>query len=260
MTDTPSTPNDDTTEKRALVASAMAIVALLVAALMLFDTGDDNESSNSVNISSASSTTTFVETTEAPLTTESPVTTQISEAPTPATSVPTTTEAPPLPDASKPAVWPWADSSMRYADPVEADTGFAIDFLGFDEPLVAEFSASDNRSGEVEIRAFESGPVTTVLVRPLTADDSRRILGSVSENAFEGTVDVELCSDGNGAPIFEGFVATGAMERWTVCRLPLAETFEFTSPGETGGFLVMQTFSSEDGSLIEASVLRIFYR
>ena len=92
MTDTPRTTNDDTTnadstKKWALIAAALAIVAALVAALLPLNTGDDSESINSVNSTSASDTTTVVETTG-----------------------PATTEVPPLPDASIPAVWPWADS------------------------------------------------------------------------------------------------------------------------------------------------------
>ena len=74
--------------------------------------------------------------------------------------------------------------------------------------------------------------------------------------AFEGTVDVQLRADGNGEPIFEGFVTgSGGPEPG-----PYEETFEYTSPGETGGALVMFSLSSEDGSVIEASALRIFYR
>jgi hypothetical protein len=157
--------------------------------------------------------------------------------------------------------------------------GFATDYLGFVDPIAGEFMAGDNRSGEVEIRSVETGPATVVFVRQLTADDSWWILGAVSENitidepealaqvtspltvagtalAFEGTVDVQLRADGNGEPIFEGFVTgSGGPEPG-----PYSETFEFTSPGETGGALVMLSLSSEDGSTLEAVAMRIFYR
>ena len=161
---------------------------------------------------------------------------------------------------------------------MDAAAGFAAEFLGFDEPIVGEYLAGDNRSGEVEIRAFDSGPVTTVFVRQLTDDDSWWILGAASENiaidepetgaevvspltvsgtaeAFEGTVDVQLRADGNGEPILEGFVTGGAFE-----PAPFSTGFEFTSPGEIGGALVLLSLSPEDGSVLEASALRIFYR
>jgi hypothetical protein len=257
MTDPTGTLDDGNggiTAKWPLIAGAALIIAALVTALLLITNSDDDESNNSASTIAVSATTTDVASTPA---------------------------APPIPDASKPAVWPWTaatTATTRYVDPVEAATGFATDFLGFTEPLVGEFQAGDNRSGEVEIRASNTGPITTVFVRQLTADDSWWILGAASENitisepetgtevtspigvsgsavAFEGTVDVELRADGNGEPIFEGFVTAGATS-----REPFAETFDFTSPGAVGGALVLQTFSSEDGSLIEASVLRIFYR
>jgi hypothetical protein len=118
-----------------------------------------------------------------------------------------------------------------------------------------------------------------VFVRQLTDDDSWWILGAASGNitidepdalaevtspltvsgtalAIEGTVDVQLRADGNGEPIFEGFVTgSGGPEPG-----PYSEVFEFTSPGETAGALVMLSLSSEDGSTLEASAMRIFYR
>ena len=170
------------------------------------------------------------------------------------------------------------DTDPRYVEPVEAAIGFAADYLGFVDPIAGDFMAGDNRSGEVEIRTFDGGPPTVVFVRQLTADDSWWILGAASGNvtidepaalaevtspltvsgtalAFEGTVDVQLRADGNGEPIFEGFVTgSGGPDPG-----PYAETFEFTSPGQTGGALVMLSLSSEDGSPLEASALRIFY-
>jgi hypothetical protein len=190
-----------------------------------------------------------------------------------------TTDAGSVPEEVRTAVWPWFVTDLRYDDPVEAAVGFATDYLEFVDPIAGEFMAGDSRSGEVEIRSVETGPATVVFVRQLTADDSWWVLGAASANitidepaalaeitspltvsgsasAFEGTVDVELRADGVGDPILEGFVTgSGSPEPG-----PYAETFEFTSPGETGGALVMRSISSDDGSTLEASVLRIFYR
>ncbi len=279
MTDTPTTADEGaggTRPKWPLIAGAAVILAALVAALVFIANDDDDDSvSTSEPNDTVTETTAVVETTEAPATTDTPATT---EAPA-TTESPATSEAPPLPDDVSTAIWPWPDTDVRYTDPVEAATGFAIDYLGFEEPFVGEFLSGDNRSGEVEVRAIETGPVTTVFVRQLTDDDDWWILGAASENitidepealaevtspltvsgtalAFEGTVDVELRADGNGEPIFEGFVTgSGGPEPG-----PYTETFEFTSPGEVGGALVMFSLSSEDGSVIEASALRIFYR
>jgi hypothetical protein len=264
----------------------VAVVIALVAALFLIS--DDDESGDVAPSTEAGTTTEPVDTTAAgetsvPETTAS-ATTEVPDTVAPATSEPGTSEpgtsaVPPLPEATRTAVWPWVDTDTRYEDPVEAATGFATDFLGFEGPLAGEFMAGDNRSGEVELRAFDGGPPTVVFVRQLTADDSWWILGAASENitidepetwdevvspltvsgtasAFEGTVDVELRADGNGEPILNGFVTgSGGPEPG-----PYSETFEFTSPGETGGALVMLSRSSEDGSVIEASAIRIFYR
>jgi hypothetical protein len=291
MTDTPDvpiTPNGEsagqerTSPRWAMIAGIVVIVAALVAALFLFADSDDDETSDPVPTGATTDvdrtttpTDTTVQTTAPPTTTETPATTEVVE-----TTAPATTEVSPAPDdAVRTAIWPWVETDTRYTDPVEAATGFATDFLLFDEPIVGAFMAGDSRSGEVEVQSFADGPVTVVFVRQLTDDDSWWILGAASENivvdepealaevdspltvsgtalAFEGTVDVQLRADGNGEPIFEGFVtASGGPEPG-----PFTETLEFISPGETGGALVMLSLSSENGSVIEASALRVFYR
>ena len=291
MTDTPDTPDasgaTDTSggpaKRWPLIAGAVVLVAAVVVGLLLL-TSDDDETSDSVATTEASATTVVSDTTDVPATTESPATTQAPEttesvATTAApTTEPSTTVAPPS-DQARTAIWPWLDTDLRYSDPVDAAVGFATDYLGFVDPIASEFMAGDSRSGEVEIRSVETGPATVVFVRQLTDDDSWWILGAASENitidepealaevtsplavsgtalAIEGTVDVQLRADGNGEPIFEGFVTgSGGPEPG-----PYSETFEFTSPGETGGALVMLSLSSEDGSTLDASAMRIFFR
>jgi hypothetical protein len=292
MTDTPEAPNetgptdagDGASKKWPLIAGAVALIAALVVGLVVI-TADDDETTDSVATTEAPATTAVSDTTEVPETTESPATTQAPETtePVATTEAPTTTEptttVPPVPDQVRTAIWPWFETDLRYADPVEAATGFAVDYLGFVDPVAGEFMAGDSRSGEVEIRSSGTELTTVVFVRQLTDDDSWWILGAASGNitidepealaevtspltvsgtalAFEGTVDVQLRADGNGEPIFEGFVTgSGGPEPG-----PYSDTFEFTSPGETGGSLVMLSLSSEDGSTLEASAMRIFYR
>jgi hypothetical protein len=284
MTDTPDDPDPTNggsaedgiaTPRWPMIAGIVVIVAALIAALFVFTADDDDETSDPVPTSATTDVDPTTSSTEPSTTTEPPTTTtEVIE-----TTAPTTTEGAPVPDdAARTAMWPWVETDTRYGDPVEAATGFASDFLGFDEPVVGDFMAGDSRSGEVEVRSFADGPVTVVFVRQLTDDDSWWILGAASENividepdalaevespltvsgaalAFEGTVDVQLRADGNGEPIFEGFVtASGGAEPG-----PFTESFEFVGPNETGGALVMLSLSPEDGSVIEASALRIFY-
>lgn len=297
MTDTPDTPNTPSpadaaestepggtsTTRWPLIAGAVALIVALVVALLLITSDDDDESSDSAATTEAPATTVVSDTTDAPATTESPATTAAPETTEPATTVAPTTEpattVAPAPDAVRTAIWPWFETDVRYTDPVEAAVGFATDYLGYVNPIASEFMAGDSRSGEVEIRSFDTGPATVVFVRQLTDDDSWWVLGAASENitidepealaevaspltvsgtalAFEGTVDVQLRADGGGEPIFEGFVTgSGGPEPG-----PYTDTFEFTSPGETGGALVMLSLSAEDGSTLEASAMRIFYR
>jgi len=257
-----------------LIVGALVIIAALVGALLLV-TGGDNDSDSAATTAAGSTdvATTSVETTEAPTTvaptTEAPTTTEV-----PATEPPTTDPA----DAARQAIWPWVDSPTRFADPVEAATSFATDYLGFTDPVVGDFQAGDSRSGEVEVKAAAVGPMTVVFVRQLTADDTWWVLGAAGENltidepaqgaivesplaisgaasAFEGTVDVELRADSNGEPIYQGFVTgSGGPEPG-----PFSDTIEFTSPGSGGGALVLISRSPEDGSVVEASALRIFF-
>ena len=284
----PETPADSASAKWPLIVGALVLIGVVVAVLVLINSGDDDDDSTATSEATAttlvSDTTEATATTEPSATTEAPETTESVATTEPVTTEsvttsPTDTVAPPVPDEVRTAVWPWFATDLRYDDPVEAAVGFATDYLGFVDPIGGEYMAGDNRSGEVEIRSVATGPATVVFVRQLTADDSWWILGAASENitidepaalaevtspltvsgsalAFEGTVDVQLRADGNGEPIFEGFVTgSGGPEPG-----PYSESFEFTSPGETGGALVLRSLSSEDGSTLEASVMRIFYR
>ena len=73
-----------------------------------------------------------------------PVTTPVTTPP--AVPAPSITPSPPAPDANDPlagAVWPLPDSETRYTDPVEAARGFAVDFVGFIDPVLGEFLVAD---------------------------------------------------------------------------------------------------------------------
>jgi hypothetical protein len=257
-----------------LVVGAIVILGALIAALVLVTGGDDDsDSAASTDVATTEAATiTTPDTTAVPGT--EPATTEAPSTEAPTTEAPTTD---PVEDTRN-AIWPWADTSTRFADPIEAATSFAIDYLGFTDPVIGEFQAGDSRSGEVEISAGNVALTTVVFVRQLTDDDSWWVLGAASENitvdapaqgtvvsspltisgtasAFEGTVDVELRSDGNGEPIYEGFITGSGSPQ----PGPYEATIEFTSPGPVGGALVLISRSPEDGSVIESGALRIFF-
>jgi spore germination protein GerM len=194
----------------------------------------------------------------------------------PSTAV-TTTPAPAAPETdTSTAVWPAASSATRYATPAAAAKGFATDFLGFVDPVVGTFRAGDSRSGEVPIRPSATGPETTVLVRELGPQGSWWVLGASTANiqvtapaaldsisspvavrgtstAFEGTVAVEVREDGARHPLGTGYVTGGANGQMG----PFDGSLTFSQPAATAGAIVFSTRSSADGTITEATVLRV---
>lgn len=210
-------------------------------------------------------------------TTSKATTTTSTTAPSTTTEPSTTTTAVPV-GQPKTAVWPLAAGDTRYDDPVAAAQGFAVDYLGFVDPVVGEFQQGDTRSGEVEIRPMAKGPVTTVLVRQVTDDDTWWVLGAATANisltspealavigppvhlsgqstAFEATVNVEIRADGSDQPLVEDFVMGGSNGDMG----PFEKEISFESPNEGGGAIVLKTLSAEDGRIWEATVLRVAF-
>lgn len=273
-TTNPTSSGDASGRFRLIALAVIALIVVAIGAFLLVDGGDDDEQSVATSSSAAETTAATQPATTEPATTEPPATEP------PATAAPTTDTASTTPpdDPTRSAIWPWAESDLRFDDPVEAATSYATEFLGFDEPEVGEFLSGDSRSGEVEITPGAIGPTTVVFVRQLTADDTWWILGSAAENivldepetgdvvesplplvgearAFEGTVEVEIRADGNAEPIEIGFVTgSGGPEPG-----PFDDEIEFVSPGSGGGSLVLISRSPEDGSVLEAGSIRIFF-
>ena len=174
-------------------------------------------------------------------------------------------------------VWPPADGSITYDDPVAAATGFATELVGFTDPVVGDFQQGDNRSGEVAVRAMSNGPVTTVRVRQVGSDDSWSVIGAATDQirpttpepgatvsspaqlggtstAFEGTVQVAVHGRQAGAPLGTGFVTGGSMGEFG----PFEGTVEFVPAGEDGS-IVFSTLSMEDGRVWEAAVVPVAF-
>jgi hypothetical protein len=233
------------------LGAAVAVMAVLAFTLMSSEGGDDQ-------------TTTEAATAQEPSTGE------------PATAPRSAVIAQPPVDTST-AVYPWASSDLRFDDPVEAARVFAVDFMGFTDPVVGEFMQGDARSGEVEVRPRPDGPVTTVLVRQLSGTETWWVLGAATADivvdapaagatisspvelrgsalAFEGTVNVEVRQDGTHQPLGTGFVTGGG----DILR-PFSGELEFSTPTERFGALVFREFSEEDGRVLDATVVRIAF-
>ncbi len=188
-------------------------------------------------------------------------------------STPTTTATGEQPEA---AIWPFASTSTRYQDPAEAARGFAVDYLGFVSPLLDEFQAGDSRSGEVPLRATPQGPVTTVMVRQFGSDDSWWVIGAATANiqiespsalavvssplavsgqstAFEATINLEVREDGRMDPLATGFTQGGSMGEMG----PFSTSLDLNEGGASAGAVIVKTLSAKDGSIAEASVVRV---
>jgi hypothetical protein len=193
----------------------------------------------------------------------------------PSTSSPTTSTTPSAvqPDT---AVWPFAVEGTRSSDPVSAARSFAVTFLGFVDPVLGAFQQGDSRSGEVAVQANSTGPVTTVIVRMLTPDNTWWVLGASTPNlqiqtpktlesisspvmlsgqttAFEATVNVQIRQDGVLAPLKKDIVMGGS----NGVMGPFSKMVSFTKPTAKAGAIVLETLSAKDGSISEASVIRV---
>jgi hypothetical protein len=215
-----------------------------------------------------------------------------SAAPTPSTGNPTTSASPSASPTSTPpstaapsaapsappdavtAVWPASSSDVRYAGPVAAARGFAVDLVGFRRPVLGSYRAGDGRSGEVEVRPEAGGPVTTVFVRRMS-DDTWWVLGSATDGieldtppagdvvtspvvltgrawAFEGHVSVRIVEDGSRAPLATGFVTGGGDE-----LRPFTGSFRLRTAQAAHGAVVLTTDSARDGQVWTAAVVRV---
>ena len=178
--------------------------------------------------------------------------------------------------ATDTAVWPFVTDSIRYSDPVQAATGFAVTYLGFANPVVGAFMEGDNRSGEVVIRPNSTGPETTVIVRKLAPDETWWVLGastpmlqlqspewnasiaspvtlSGQSTAFEATVNVQIRQDGTLTPLASNIVMGGSMGQMG----PFSKAVSFSKPTAKRGAIILKTLSAKDGNPAEATVLRI---
>ena len=253
-----------------IVVAVVAVVAVLggvAGGLVAFLVAGDDDSP--LGASATPSTETVA-------TTTSVLATTAATAPA-STDAPTSSPSPSTPVDASTAVWP-TESGPVYTNPVAAARGFAVDFVGFRQPVVGSFRQGDARSGEVDVRANADGFVTTVLVRQLGGGGRWFVLGSVTDNiqptepdplakvssplrvrgrstAFEGDVSVEVRQDGRRAPIGTGFVKGGANGQMG----PFDGIVTFERPTATAGAVLFLTHSANDGRVLEASTVRVAF-
>ncbi len=65
---------------------------------------------------------------------------------------------------------------------------------------------------------------------------------------------VEIRADGDDDPIYEGFVTGGGAE-----MAPFDDELDWDDPGEGSGAVVFTALSAEDGSVMEATVVRVTF-
>lgn len=275
-------PGDDmniTPQNRWYVVAAAAVVVLVlgIGALVLAGGGDDDADRTSTADETADDTTTTEATTS---TTEAPGTTTTT---TDGGVGPEAPEAPTVPpaDVVEGAVWPRPSSEVRFDDPTDAASSWARFYAGFEAPMIGEYRAGDDRSGEVPVFPLASGQgdETTVLVRQLS-DDNWYVIGSTTEDvtvseptagaqltcpqalqgtalAYEGTVQVRIDAyqpDGDRVTVAETFVTgsgsppAGPFQGEATCTIPTGvepygiANFYTADEGEIGGNLVAVTF------------------
>jgi hypothetical protein len=244
-----------------------AAVLLIVLAIVIF-TKDDNKVAT-VTSSSTSST--------------EPTTTSTSTTATTGTSVPpptsTTNPAPGKLDASVP-LYPVPSNGLRYDDPKQAATDFAQEILGFSRLVVGSFQQGDSRSGEVQVRRTSTGSVTTILLRKLE-DDHWWVIGANTDNivltspanratvtspvhltgksiAFEAVVNVSIYADAaKKLVVGEGTVMGGGTE---VQPFAGDVAYDLMGSGAKYGVVVLYTQSAEDGTVVEATAIRVRFR
>jgi hypothetical protein len=244
------------------IAAAAVLLAATIAVIAL-RAGDDDAAPPSSPTTSAMTAPSTAPSTAAPTT----------AAPTsPSTATPTSTPA----DLSA-ALWPAAGSDRTFTDPLAVTRAFALEYLGFVDPVIGPFRQGDTRSGEVDIRPRAPGPVTGTMVRQLDAAGHWYVLGANTDTidvttpawnaevgspvavagralAFEGTVNIEVRRDGQTRPVGQGFVTGGGSE-----MMPFSGQVTYTAdPGP--GALVFLELSAENGSITKATVVRVQLR
>jgi hypothetical protein len=162
-----------------VVLAALAVIALGVIVLFLLD--DDGDDAGTTTVAAPTSTVVEQTTTSALATTTTAADTTTTAAET------TTSSTPPVQVDYDAVVFPVEGSGVAFNDPVVAARAFAVDYLGFTNPVVSRFNAGDSASGEVEVRAVDTGVPTIVLLRTFGDTGQWFVTGASNENIVVDT-------------------------------------------------------------------------
>jgi cytoskeletal protein RodZ len=259
------------------LTSAAAVLAVIVLAVAVTGNDDGREvrTANERTTTTSTSTTTSSSTTS---TTERSSTTSGSTTTTSTSSTSTTTVPTSEGGGLDPMVmiWPTLGSSTRFDDPVAAAQSFAVDVVGFRDPVVGSFEAdgSDGSSGTVAVRAGAQGPVTTVLVQQIDDGTWGVVSASTAEItldqpvtgtqitcplrvtgtalAFEGTVNVTVRDD-------QGSIGSGTVTGGGDVARPFDGTIDCSLGSASTGYgtVLLTEASAEDGSVVKAVARRV---
>ena len=205
------------------------LTVLLAIAALLAACSDDTSSGDTTNSQPAATTST------------QPAATSTTAGPTTTVSEPVVTTTEPA-EVEQLAIWPAAD--VVFTTPEAAATDFVTQVFG-DGPVLGEFQAGDQRSGEIEVFASVDGaPIgnarSTLLLRQLGPADGWFVLAAVNESA---TITVpESGASVDAVPITVegvalGFEATVVVSALVVGRAEPALDQEVTMAGNFDGAL-----------------------
>ena len=270
-TDTPSTPPEGPAGRSRttwVLAGLAALVVALAVVLIVVLSGDDDDD----DVATDDTTTSLVDSTTTTAVDETPTTADGEETST--TSTPTVTGSVTAAEAATVA-WPDPLEGAGYDDPVDAASEFASEVLGFSDPVVGELQQGDSRSGEVEVRAADDGPVMTVGVRQMSDDRYYVLFAASSEvelllptagsaidtplevegwgRGFEGQIAIRVHDRSDGAQLGEGFVTGGGVGELEA----FSGEIEWDNPGGGWGLVVAAVDGGADGSTWAATAFPV---
>lgn len=193
-------------------------------------------------------------------------------------TTPTTTTVPVLHSQPHDAVWPYFNDGVRYITARAVALGFAQTYIGMSSPTTENVTSVGATAGTVTVRPYVGGPVTSVKVYEDVSRKTWWVSGSttadirVSEpqpgsvvhsplhtagtsTAFEAVVNVHVRADGLSTPLVSSVVmggSNGVMGNFT-------KDFAFDTTTSAAGAVVFSVRSAKDGSVIEATVVRLHW-